>query len=85
MMVYVCGMTNLLLASPIFFRFLQSHRAPGSRASAQHLHETWKEFATVQDSPLAAVGMNAFGRAMASTEFEKVRTKAGNVYLGLKV
>ncbi len=78
-------MRDLLLAAPLFLQFLTAHAAPAGRAPAIDLWATWCDYAQLHESPLATVGIKPFGQAMAQTEYAKIRTKTGNVYLGLSV
>lgn len=74
-----------LLGSPLFFRFMIRRMSPGHRVAAADLHHAWCNWSAYMNSPLCKVSATAFGKAMSGTEIPRVRSGAGQQYIGLKL
>lgn len=74
-----------LLASPLFFQFMTRRMSPGNRVGSRDLHTAWCDWAEMKGSPLCRVSATAFGKAMSGTEIPRVRSGAGQQYIGLKL
>lgn len=77
--------SNDLLASPLFFRFMARRMSPGNRVGSRDLHGAWCDWSAYMGSPLCTVSATAFGKAMSGTEIPRVRSGAGQQYIGLKL